>query len=380
MGKSEGNTAIEELHNMNMDFYCEECGEIYSRPTYDRLSSRSTKDFWNKIVGEKYGLCRECYKKQKALDLQKKSEALELPALTGTEKQIKWATEIRILKYDASKSYWEESNDKRLEMLRQLFSIPQAKFWIDNRNFDIIDIINRMKTRLPPEIEEEIRAQEAQERLGRTVILQPENPVTNRVVEIRVKEDEVLVLSDKDDRIVKMCRNLQYEFRGGWRKSINYFTGPAIDRAAEITNRLLNEGFPVTIDNKEAADKAVSGDFELECLNWIRIETDGKYEGWLSIRWGNRSSDLYKTARTLPRSEYNRPSVVVPIKYYEEVEDFARLYNFRFSPAAQEAIETYKKSVDLINISPKKPPKREKAKGLKGILESGNDVLDDLKD
>ena len=48
------------------------------------------------------------------------------------------------------------------------------------------------------------------------------------------------------------------------------------------------------------------------------------------------NDNLYKAARKLPGSKWDKPSVVVPVEQFEEVIDFAGMYGFKLSEGAQE--------------------------------------------
>ena len=73
--------------------------------------------------------------------------------------------------------------------------------------------------------------------------------------------------------------------------------------------------------------------------------------------------------------------MVVSVSHYQEVEEFAKLYGFRFAQKALEAIETEKKRLANINkVKPITMTEPEKKDGLNEILNSSADVLEDLKD
>ena len=86
---------------------------------------------------------------------------------------------------------------------------------------------------------------------------------------------------------------------------------------------------------------------EPEQTRWIKRRASGKYEGWLAISWAGFDNDLYKKARSLPGSRWSSPNVVVKVDHYREVEEFAKLYGFKFSDGAKRAIEAYKKAQEI---------------------------------
>lgn len=84
---------------------------------------------------------------------------------------------------------------------------------------------------------------------------------------------------------------------------------------------------------------------------------------------------------SLPGSKWDNPSVVVKMQYYTEVEEFAELYGFKFTEAARKAIEDYKEALIKVEIVKPAEVEEEPLKdGLADILNSGSDIIDDLKD
>lgn len=73
--------------------------------------------------------------------------------------------------------------------------------------------------------------------------------------------------------------------------------------------------------------------------------------------------------------------MVVEVQYYKEIEDFAELYGFRFSPGARAKIDEYKEQLrNAIRVKPVKIDDVKPVDGLKAILQSSNEILPDLID
>ena len=95
-------------------------------------------------------LCYECYKKQQAEEAAKATADANLPELTGSEKQIAWATDIRakaapvIAAMQARiKEHAKKSPNQTAAMqivLDELRAQTSAKWWIDNRDVAINDV------------------------------------------------------------------------------------------------------------------------------------------------------------------------------------------------------------------------------------------------
>jgi len=364
---------------MIMNFFCEKCKQEYSRPTYTNTSTKNSKEFWREKEGAEYGLCPDCWKAEKDEKRQKAMEDACFPKLEGSEKQIFWAEKIRFEKYELGQDYVSSLKPKGVEAYERLFGMTEARFWIDNRNKGFKELLTMVAFMAPADVDAEIKNEEEKECKAKIRILRPEKPVDETPVEIRVTETTITVISKKDERIIETCKDAGYSWvtGSGWVKKISFRTGSPVDRAAEVGNKLLSMGYPVAIDNVEAADKAVNAGFELEHTRWISVPANTK--GELHIGWQRRDESLYETARSLPGSSYSSPSVVVPVKYFREVEDFAELYGFRFGPGALKAIEEYKTNLEITTVKPEKAPEQEKPKRLEGIMRDIG-TIEDLKD
>lgn len=91
--------------------------------------------------------CWECEVAARYEAAAEKSEKLSLPALTGSEKQIAWATTLRIEKLAEARTYIDdllrrgrsrghdvaEAAVELEKLLVRLEHQTEAKFWIDNR-------------------------------------------------------------------------------------------------------------------------------------------------------------------------------------------------------------------------------------------------------
>ena len=119
------------------------CGHSETVQLYGPTRDRQRKIEWM----ERDGLCPECFKAHKEAKQAEKEakavEGLELVALTGSEKQIKWADSLRaqtladvrrrVENVRASKG--DTVADNVLAASTSAMNrYPDAKFWIDNRD------------------------------------------------------------------------------------------------------------------------------------------------------------------------------------------------------------------------------------------------------
>lgn len=136
------------------------CGHTVEVQLYGKEADREKKIAWL----EKYGMCTECQKADKAekyaeltAQAAEKAVAENLPELTGTEKQINWALTIRAEKLAEVDSFKVKGlKDVEAQAIKNvLASNTEAKFWIDNRSLDAKSIIkaNKMADQIKTELD-----------------------------------------------------------------------------------------------------------------------------------------------------------------------------------------------------------------------------------
>jgi len=308
------------------------------------------------------GLCPDCYQKElKRKHEEENAKAAEvnkeygLPELIGTPKQVAWAETCRrdlIAKIqkviDEELEHIDESKKdvplKRLTIaLQHIMSQESAAWWIDNRGlegrYEIVSLLAKHYKEANSEPEKKlIEAEKIAIEAEATV--RPENPVTETVAEILVKDDSVeIVFPEKRDDFRELVKStLKMKWEGRWVRKLVPRNGTPVDRAAEAGHRLLAAGFPIRIFDAAIREKAIRGEYEPECTRWILTRTSGEYNGWLVVSW-ECPDDFYKAARRLPGSRYSSPCVVVRPEHYEEVLDFAAKYGFKISASAQAFID-----------------------------------------
>jgi hypothetical protein len=382
-----------------------------------------TKDRQWKADRKFEGLCEDCYKKHLEEERQKaneeaaeKSKEMELPELTGTEKQIAWANTLRqklierfedvtkdeetIKKFIDVKfsDLLEIKKEFGVEYLKKLLcqegismvldyiltNKTEAKYYIDNRDEDTLFHIKKnhkealkmkeevIKENVEKKIEADIKAE---------ATVRPEDSSMPGSAEITVKDDRITVMYDKNEEFREIVKSLGYTWDGIWTKKIKETTGTAEDRAAELGNKLLNAGFSICILDESIREKAIKGEFEVECKRWVNLRTGGDYKGCLAIMWQGMNDKLYRTSKSIPGAHWNNDAMVLKVMHYKEIEDFAELCGFKFTKSALKAIEEYKEQEKNIEVvSPAKVEKAKPKDGLQEILNSSTDVLDDLKD
>ncbi len=340
------------------------CGHTDTIELFGRMKDRE----W-RLEREKDKLCPECWKKQLEEDRAKENaeaaeanKTLGLPELEGTEKQIPWAESIRQQILSAiekevlgiiSPEKKKKHPDKYKSILEGVKSIKQhtaASWWIDRRrntNYNLlIDMINDEVTILKKAQAEPPKAVIEEAKIEATVY--PEEVRTELVTEIAIVDSDRITAKHpaKDDAFRELVRGLGYRWdrdKSVWARRINEKRGPVDDRVVELANKLLAEGFPIRLYDKDLRERAIAGQYDPEHTRWVMSRIKGDYTGWLSISWGERNKNLYDAARKIKGSKYSSPDVVVPPENYLELLDFAEMYEFKISPSARKVIDDAKK-------------------------------------
>lgn len=326
---------------------------------------------------------------------------MELPELTGTEKQVAWANTLRhrlIERFEAkikegftpsvAKRHGITEEKLRATLQNILQTKTEAKWYIENRDPGSYQFIEWMKQydaeRVLSDIsgpteelsKDEPKTQEPKKLETKTVM--PENCEHKEPAIIKLHESKVIVEFPRNDKFREIVKSLGFTWGSCWVKEITKYNGPARDRAVELGNKLLNAGFPINMD-AGLIDDAVSGNYKPEQKRWIKAFTSGEHEGKLSVSWVGYDDDLYRVAKKLPSAKWTGKSLAVKVNYWQEVEDFANLYGFSFSDVAKELIEKYKLQ-DVAVVTPTAQREEKAVDGLKKILSSSDEVLDDLRE
>lgn len=292
-------------------------------------------------------LCADCYKaelERQNAEAAEKAEAMGLPALTGTEKQIAWAETLRLEILDAATDFVREheADDPRaLELIEHISGMTHASWWIDHRDIPKSEIkLFEFLAEMVADMEDtKNEAQPAAIEAKAEATIRPESPITETVAEIRPTETAVEISFPEKRRdfreIVKEKLYMRWDYdRGCWTREISYRTGTAADRAAEVGHRLLAAGIPIRIYDPDVRQRAIDGEYEPECRRWVSALTTGDHKGWFGISW-DYSDDFYAAAKKIPGSRWDNPFVLVPPEQFEAILDFAEQYGFKLSPGAE---------------------------------------------
>lgn len=336
---------------------------------------------------------REQKIKKENYEARKKSEEMELPQLTGTEKQIAWANTLRLqfveletmyssIKQEISWYLYENNMDASIvsnvkdDMIflvkdKIISEQKTSSFWINHRcdiKKEFIKQIISYATRvyIPEEVIKE-------------TIIEPESVNHLGYVEIIADEDKVSAKYEKDYDFINIVRSLGYKWSGTvWERCITSTSGSSFDRAAELGNKLLIYGFRVMIQDQDIRNAAINATFETETDRWIIAPNN--YDKYVQAIC-NDDRDLTSKLLHITHSRLKQGRLLLPLSSYEEIEEVCEIHKFKVTKKAQQRIDTYKaneESAEIARITIQK--EHTKSSYLEDILKSGDDVLYDLKD
>ncbi len=196
--------------------------------------------------------------------------------------------------------------------------------------------------------------------------LRPPHPVTEQIVELAVVGNLLcLKFREHNEAFRQLARELFFRWNGAeWRRErkITAQTGAAEDRLIEAAYKLIGAGFIVDVPEGIDADRVISGDYLDEHTRWIHKGKGGKYDGWFLLAWAYHE-EFYTQARALPGSRYSKPYVAVATEWFAEIEDFATLYDFRFTETAAKLLaEAKAKRLAMVRVELRPRTTKEPAK------------------
>lgn len=372
---------------------CTTCGAEFTKTAV--RSSRRAADEWCEWAKSAYDECPECYRKRKQQEAeireQELNETYNLPSLEGTPKQVAWAEKIRILFIEnflqdeqeivsrvktttpEGKKYLAYLENRTDELLA---ARTKASWWIDNRSTDWYELISEKSSELTDELSEN----DHQQAIDQTTV-KPEGCKRTEIVEMTVSDNQVSVIHSKDADFRTVVKSAGYSWDGETRKWVKRVASweETNDVAAEIACKLLNSGFPVSIQDSEIRRKAVEADYTPAPKRVICKRISGNYAGWFAISWA-RSDDLYKEAKAIKGSKYHAGNVVVPAKQFADIIDFAESYGFLLTDGAKNLIEQERAKITIVNQRPTKEIEYNEHRPEEQLENPSYDVLSDLVD
>lgn len=377
---------------------CCECGKSFTASRI--LATRAQANNWEAWAVSNIIECDECRAKareeEKAVanaNAKAAAKEFELPELQGSEKQVSWANTIRIAYFKsyskiiakyaelvASKRQQCEEEFKLFsEVGDHLFSTKTAaSFWIENRDLTIrtIRLVVHEHEKEFTKYEEKTEVQE----VVADYAVKPEGSIADAVAEVKFS-NSVLTVSfpSKNDALIKVCKEIGMKWNSKelvWERKLSEMTGTT-DRIIEIGHKLLKAGIPVAIADESIREKAVSGEYEDECLLWVMNGPDDK----LRISWND--GDWYEKSKRISGAKWSseKRNMMVPVSSFKEIRDFAECNNFKVTTLAKEKMDEYEEKLNKAKqVSVSEHLEQNKPSKLQEILNSSDDIPSDLLD
>lgn len=214
-----------------------------------------------------------------------------------------------------------------------------------------------------------------------TSIVRPPNVKSETIYKIVTEGNQVKLISPSpNEDIITIARSLGYSWQGVWQRYVDFLAGTVEDRAIELGCHLLVNGFVVELPKKSIYYKVISQRYEPECTQWI-LAGKGDFENWFRLWWKRSKKDFWQTARRFlsdNRYDHQTKCVCVPSEHFAEVEDFAKVNEFKFSNKALKLLSKAKEQrAQSITVNLKVLPSPKKVKSAK---KSDNDLLLKFRD
>ena len=288
---------------------------------------------------------------------------MEYVTLTGSEKQVPWATEIRATRMLVAKSgrvlfgALLASREQSEELLRCLQSIRRAHWWIETRTlghgqFLLAALDEGFKARYvtPPMDNTTTHALQAAAVLAAAVLTEALlAPAKTRgpVAEVSLAAGKVrVVLIEFDEATNTLLKRCGYRWEApAWvRQAVDDVAG---HRAVEIAVRLLAHGCPVRIFDEALRQRVVDQDYDPESPRRVEVPTSKKYSTKFHLVWAldGNPAQCKKAASQLRGAKVFDDGAYVSAGHFEDILDFADQNGFAITPEAQSLIDAEKQEL-----------------------------------
>lgn len=206
-------------------------------------------------------------------------------------------------------------------------------------------------------------------------MLRPVQPVATSVARLSISGDSLRVLFpelNKDFQALMHNSKMEWE-RPHWTRTFN-LSADLDHKCAELADSALKEGFCVIVPSETIAQLIVQENYQRTVRRAILVDDSPEYYGWFCI-WWDRSENFYDAARRIAGSRWRKPNVLAPPEHWDEVFDFAEMYDFTITNEAKGVAERARsmmesallvdrskiaQSTSLIDAIPKlDPPERQ---------------------
>jgi len=164
---------------------------------------------------------------------------------------------------------------------------------------------------------------------------------------------------EKRDDFRELVKRFLYAWKGSWDREFGADVD-IVDRAAEIGNELLCEGFCIQVAHVQVQSRILAQSFVAEPFKRILCSGSQHYKEWFVFDYP-KGEDWYDEIMKLTAARYSNGSIYVPPEQFEEVEDFAEMHGFELSDRAKESVKQARQMRDsAIIIQPRRRTKKSK--------------------
>ncbi len=198
----------------------------------------------------------------------------------------------------------------------------------------------------------------------RVTLIRPRKIITETICRIAIDNRTIrLIFPEKLDEFRSLVKRFGYSWQNCWER--NFKSGvDIIDRAAEIGNELLLLGLCIQVDIEKIKDRIVGSSFTPEVFKFIDASKNtGVYADWLTFIYP-KNEEWYTEIMKITAAKYAEGRIYVPPEHCLEVEDFAEINDFQFTPGAIEIVDQAKavRAAAIEIIPRRKQPKKSKTK------------------
>lgn len=219
---------------------------------------------------------------------------------------------------------------------------------------DLSEVVNRAMQSIFPRVADAPKS---------PIVVRPVEVLTETICRIAIVDREIrLIFPERRDDFAALVKRFKYGFPSGCWCRVFPESIDVIDRAAEIGNELLCEGYCVQIDSPQVQSRMLGRSFVPEPFKTIKRVTKGVFKDYFILEWA-KADDCYSEAMKLTAARYSDGAVYVPSEHYLEVEDFAEINDFSMSEGAIAlASEARLIRESAIVVNPKRKPRKSTKK------------------
>lgn len=337
--------------------------------------------------------CGACRLKAREEEYRRNADAARaqgLPELTGSEKQVAWATTIRAnlmatlernITWLKGKELMEWAGQVS-EYQKIIVQTTSARWFIENRSVlargPFIQKALQAQRSFSPETQS---VESPAISINEQLMVRPESITQPGCVEIRITERRILAIYERNDAFRRIVYRQRFRWSaeaGAWHLKCLIQDGEPEDRAVELAMELLSGGFAVAMPSEKTRDMVIRGVYEPRHTRWIHA-TLSSFEVYFEREDQPARSALSALTR-YPKWSNPRKCYTVPFSQFEGLCELIRLYDFRVSWAARQRLTQERARLESAACVRPVTIKKEQKDGLKQILTSSRAVLSDLMD